>query len=146
MPMRGGETMVAKLGRIARNSSTNKKLRVGFPPDMVYPDGTPVAQVAATQNWGAPMANIPPRPFFTNAVEANKPSWSGFMAGMKKEEYNANERMAELGEVVVEQIRAEIEDGDFVPLAESTIVKKGSDQPLINKEYMLKTVSWWLEE
>ena len=39
-----------------------------------YPDGTPVATVAVTQEYGASF--IPQRPFFRTAIAANKKKWA----------------------------------------------------------------------
>lgn len=47
-------------------------MRVGFLEGATYPDGTKVAMVAAINNFGAPAAGIPARPFFSSMVERNK--------------------------------------------------------------------------
>lgn len=144
MALRGGEKMVAKLGRIARNVSTGKVLRVGFKSDALHPDrGIPVAMIAAVQNYGS--YSQPPRPFFSNMIAENKDEWPEFMAEMRESGYDADERMRELGELIVEQLHDSIDNGDYEPLAEPTIMKKGHDQPLIHTGTMRDSVEWWLE-
>ena len=43
--------------------------QVGFPSGINYEDGTNVAYVATIQEFGAPEANIPPRPFMRPTVK-----------------------------------------------------------------------------
>ena len=143
MALRGGDKMVVKLGRIARNATTGKVLRVGFPSDALYPDGTPVAMIAAAQNYGT--ETIPPRPFFSNMVDEHKGEWAREMRDMRELNYDANEMLAELGDIIADQLWESVQDGDFAPLAEATVAKKGHDQPLIDKKIMLAAITWWLE-
>ena len=48
---------------------------MGFPEGSKYPDGTSMALVAASVNFGAPAKGIPPRPFFSSAVTAHRQGW-----------------------------------------------------------------------
>lgn len=69
-------------GKAARNlrvkleGLNGVKARVGFFEQHRYPDGTPVAQVAAVHEFGAPSKNIPPRPFFRPTIEEYAPAWA----------------------------------------------------------------------
>jgi len=51
--------------------------KVGWFPSAVYDDarGTPVATVAAVNEYGSPAKNIPARPFFRPAIAAYKNEW-----------------------------------------------------------------------
>lgn len=60
--------------------SKKLSLRVGFFDTSKYADGTPVASVAAEQEFGVPSKRIPPRPFMRPTVTANKAKWSGLFA------------------------------------------------------------------
>lgn len=60
--------------------SKRLSLRVGFFDTAKYQDGTPVAQVAAEQEFGVPSRRVPPRPFMRPTVTANKAKWSGLFA------------------------------------------------------------------
>lgn len=48
----GGAALEAKLREIAEKVGAPKTVRVGFLEDATYPDGTPVALVAATNEYG----------------------------------------------------------------------------------------------
>jgi hypothetical protein len=48
----GGAALEAKLREIAEKAGAPKTVRVGFLEDATYPDGTPVALIAATNEYG----------------------------------------------------------------------------------------------
>jgi hypothetical protein len=60
---------------LAAKAPPPEHVRVGFLEGATYPDGTPVATVAAIQEFGAPRAAIPPRPFFRNMIADKSPGW-----------------------------------------------------------------------
>lgn len=45
-----------------------------------YEDGTPVAYVAAIQEFGAPERGIPARPFFRPTIAEQRDEWAGLLA------------------------------------------------------------------
>lgn len=53
-----------------------REMKVGWPKGKEYPDGTPVAYVAAIQNFGAPERAIPPRPMLKPTIAENKDRWA----------------------------------------------------------------------
>ena len=104
----GGGKLLTKLKKIAKNS---KKTRItaGFYKDAKYEDGTPVAQVAAANNFGTLDSGgfIPPRPFFNDAINENKDKWAeDYSKALKKTDYDI-ERSAKL---VGEEMRADIQE------------------------------------
>lgn len=71
----------------------SKEIRVGFFDTAKYPDGTPIAYVAAIQEFGH--KSIPPRPFMRPAENKNKSKWAKQIAqGIKA---------AMGGEITIEQ-------------------------------------------
>ena len=52
----------------------HREIQVGFFETAVYPDGTPIAYVAAIQEFGH--GAIPPRPFLRPAAADNKDKWA----------------------------------------------------------------------
>lgn len=61
----------ALLDQVAR-----KQLKVGWLESAQYPNGTPVAYVAAIQEFGSPAQGIPPRPFMRPTVEQQTAAWN----------------------------------------------------------------------
>lgn len=74
------------LGRIARALSDRAKLfegavvKVGVPAGKQYPDGTSIPYIAAIQEYGAPAANIPPRPFMRLTRAAKSREWAKLLS------------------------------------------------------------------
>jgi hypothetical protein len=64
------------------SQAAGREVKVGWPKGKEYPDGTPVAYVAAIQNFGAPERGIPPRPILKPAIAQNKDRWGQIADGM----------------------------------------------------------------
>ncbi len=54
--------------------------KVGWFESAVYPDGRPVAEVAAGNEFGIASRNIPPRPFMRPAISQNENKWKELAA------------------------------------------------------------------
>lgn len=61
-------------------STDRKELQVGWFEGARYDDATPVAGVAALQEFGAPSRSIPPHPFFRPTIADKSKSWSELVA------------------------------------------------------------------
>jgi hypothetical protein len=76
----GGDKLEAILADLAKKVSNASVLEVGFFEDATYPDGTPVALVAAVNEYGAPSRGIPPRPFMRTTIAENSGHWGSDVA------------------------------------------------------------------
>lgn len=63
--------------RVAVNELHGLTGKVGWFPSSHYPDGTPVAYVAAIQEHGYPAGGIPPRLGMRDTADANRVIWAG---------------------------------------------------------------------
>lgn len=100
------EDVLASLGKRLGKATT---VRVGFLEGADYPDGTPVATVAAINNFGAPNAGIPARPFFTTMVAQAKGGWaSTFGKALEASDLNTDTALGLLGEVMTGQLQEAI--------------------------------------
>lgn len=141
--VRGGEKLAAKLADLARQVSNPGVLRAGFLRGATYPDGTPVAMVAAIQDYGAPGAGIPPRPFFRNVVANGTKTWPEKLAKiLKANDFDAKRSLRLMGEMIKGEIQDSITNGDYAPLKEATVKRKGFDKPLIDTGHMLNSVDY----
>ena len=136
---------------------SRNQVAVGFFDTAKYPDGTPVAYVAAIQEFGNPAGNLPARPFFRNAIAKNKQAFAdnsrrGVLAAI--EGRIAPEAMLEqLGMMGSSAVQESITDGSYEPLKQSTLDTKQSkkrtdgvsDKPLIDTAQMLQSVSYAVE-
>lgn len=137
----GGTKMEAALAEIAAKVRRAAVLRVGFFEDAKYPDGTSVAMVGAIQNDGAPKAGIPPRPFFSTMVAIESKNWPKAIRDLLIEnDYDARKTLEIAGEGIKGQLQRYILDWSQPPNAESTIEKKGFNDPLFETGHMVNSV------
>jgi hypothetical protein len=128
---------------IAESVQSATAVKVGFLSGSSYSNSVSVALVAAIQNWGAPRAGIPPRPFFSNMVAAKQAEW-GPAAGalLVANNYNAARTLAQVGEAISGQLRQSIIDTNTPELAPATIKRKGFAKPLISTSNMINSVAY----
>jgi hypothetical protein len=70
--IRGGEKFEAAMEDLARRLGRPATLKVGFLENATYPDGKPVAMIAAINEYGAPSRGQPARPFFRRMINAKQ--------------------------------------------------------------------------
>jgi hypothetical protein len=136
----GGAKLEAYLKGEVRKLTNAKEVRVGFLEGATYPDGTPVATIAAIQNFGAPSRGIPPRPFFSNLIARDGRDWSDQLARLLRQGHDARSALTLMGLYIEGGLRQSIVDTNAPPLAEATIARKGFDKPLVDTGHMLQSV------
>ena len=146
--MKGGDKAKEALAAIAKALGAKPSvLRVGFLENAKYPDGKPVAMIAAIQNFGAPKANIPPRPFFSNMIRDNSAKWPVAIAKiLKSTGYNAERTMVMLGMGLKGQLQKSINEFEGAPLKPATVRRKGFDKQLIDTAHMLNSVDFEIKK
>ena len=123
-----------------------KEVRVGYLDGLspAYPDsGKSTAEVAAYNEFGT--STIPPRPFMRRTVDNNESKFlamaqlsaNGLLNGS-----TAEHALNELGAFGVELLQSEIKNGDFEPNAQSTVAKKGSNQPLVDTGHLRQSAHY----
>lgn len=129
-----------------------REVRVGFFDTSHYEDGTPIAYVAAIQEFG--YGPIPPRPFMRPAAEANKSKWAKGFASVVRSVVDGgstvDHALEQIGMVAAGDVRKAIKAVTAPALKESTIRarqsrKKGkkavSQKPLVDSGQMLQAVN-----
>jgi hypothetical protein len=107
----GGDKLEARLAAIASKISRGAYLKVGFLEGATYPDGTPVATVAAINNFGAPAAGVPARPFFTKMIAEKSKSWGEALVNrLKANDWDLVKSLEQMGVGVSGQLRQAIVD------------------------------------
>lgn len=119
-------------------------LDVGFFATATYDDGTPVASVAATHEFGTSDGRIPERPFMRPALRAMARGLGNTLAsGMRSNGLNLGRREAErIGEQAVGEIQESITAVNSPPLAPATVARKGSTNPLVDTGEMRRQVGY----
>lgn len=121
--LKGGAKLDAALERLARKLERGGTLKVGFLEGATYPDGTPVAMVAAIQNFGAPARGIPPRPFFTNMIAEKSERWASALAAMlKRNDWDLDKTLNQMGAGIKGQLQQAIVDTNAPPLSAITLM------------------------
>jgi hypothetical protein len=121
--VKGGNVLAAKLKATKGKLSPPLAVQVGFLEKAKYPDGTSVAMVAAIQEFGAPKAGIPPRPFFRSMIAKNKAAWPKQIAKfIKDNDYNAREALNAMGQVIEGELRQSIVDTMAPTLSQVTLM------------------------
>ena len=139
----GGAKAEAYIADLVARAGNPASVKVGFLAGATYPDGTSVAMVAAIQNFGAPSRGIPPRPFFSNMVEAKHNQWGPATAmAMQRTNDNAAKALGIVGAGIAGQLQQSIRDTNSPPLKPATVARKGFDKPLIDTGHMLNSVSY----
>lgn len=107
--LKGGQLLEKKLADLAAKVATGATLRVGFLEGATYPDGTSVATVAAINNFGAPAAGIPARPFFSRMVASNSPTWGAKLAKLlEMNDWDAAKALDLMGMGIANELRTAI--------------------------------------
>lgn len=80
----GGGTGAAALQKIGAQLAKTPLVRVGFLEGSVNSQGISIPMIAAIQEFGAPRAKIPPRPFFRTMIAKHKAEWGPEFAALMK--------------------------------------------------------------
>lgn len=134
----------------------SKIIKVGYFPNAVHVDGTPVALIAATHEHGSVTENIPPRPTLNPALEKNRTkNIESLQRGFNK---------AVDGKISIDDVLQQIADNSKIdvvreigaltdpPLSPYTIAqrqarsKKISTKPLIDTGLMQNSVEAVVED
>lgn len=128
MKIKGGEKFEKAMRELAKKLDRPGTVKVGFLEGATYPDEnqTPVAMVAAIQNFGAPKVGIPPRPFFTNMVKDKSPTWPKVLGNTLKATGNdVPKTLGIMGQIVLGELQQAIIDTSDPPLSPVTIMLRG---------------------
>jgi hypothetical protein len=137
----GGDKLEAALRQMAEKISNPATLRVGFLETKLYPDGKPVAMIALIQEFGAPNAGIPPRPFFRNMIKNKSPQWpEGVKNALIATNYDAEKALDIVGASIAGQLRQSVLDTNSPPLKPATIRRKGFSKPLVDTSLMINSI------
>lgn len=143
--IKGGDKLRKALDDIAKKLDKGGTLSVGFLENATYPDGTPVALVAASNEYGTD--KIPARPFFRDMIAAKSDDWpEGLGQALVANDYDAEKALKLTGDGIKGQLQQSIVDFVGAPLAKSTVKAKGTDKQLVDTGHMLNSVDYEVTE
>lgn len=130
----------------------HKEVRVGFFEHSKYPDGTPIAYVAAVQELG--YGPIPPRPFMRPAEQQNKVKWvAGIAKGVSAAldgSMTIDHALEQVGMVAAADVKKAIKAVTAPALSDATIRARASKKkskgnvsakPLVDTGQMIQAVT-----
>lgn len=138
-----GAKFMAELNWLA-----DRTIHVGFQRGKgVYENGADVADVARYNEYGT--SKIPARPFMEQSfsrheqeyVEECEKIYNAMLKGQK-----TSGMIRKFGQKVKQDIVDEIELGQFVPNAPSTVARKGFNKPLYETGLMEKSITYYTEK
>ena len=144
----GGLKMATTLNHLREAMGSGKlQVRVGFLEGSTCGGGIhgeaegSAPDIAFIQEYGAPAANIPPRPFFRNMITKRSSTWGKTLLNfLKHRKYSAREALMDTGLVMGEQLQISIIQTNDPPNADSPTARKGFNNPLIWSRNMLRAV------
>ncbi|WP_050450478.1 hypothetical protein [Bordetella bronchiseptica] len=141
--LKGGEALVRRLEDMAKKMGDGGSLRVGFLEGATYPNGTPVALVAAVNEFGRPDRNQPPRPFFRTMIAEKQKNWPRALGAVaKNSDYDIDKTLGQMGEGIKGQLQESIQQLDSPALSPVTVARKGFEKPLVDTGHMMNSVDY----
>lgn len=143
------KTSTDNAGAIIKRMDDLKKtsVRVGWFGDKRYIDGPPVAYVAAIHEYGAPKANIPPRPFMRPTFAKHHKTWGAdIMRGIQavlSGSISTKDMWTEIGGKVAGNIADGIKAVMSPPIKRA---RKTGTKPLVDTAKMLQSVTWNVDD
>lgn len=131
--------------KIALRELNGVEGRVGYFEQHRYPDGPPVAQVAAVHELGNASRGIPPRPTLGPAIDNNTEEYKRLLASGARSVLAGKASAVDVMEATMlraaSDVATEISRLTSPPLKEATIKRKGSSKPLVETRYMIRSVT-----
>lgn len=141
--LKGGQALVRRLEDMAKKLGDGGSLRVGFLEGATYPDGTPVALVAAVNEFGRPDRNQPPRPFFRPMIAEKQKDWPRALGAVaKNNDYDIDKTLGQMGEGIKGQLQESIRQLDSPVLSPVTVARKSFAKPLVDTGHMMNSVDY----
>lgn len=135
-----------------------KQLKVGFFEHSKYPDGTPIAYVAAIQELGYPAGGIPPRPFLRPTMSDKKTEYGQLIFRVAKAAASGNitinDGLTQVGAKAASDVKLAIK-AVTTPVLDDATVKararrhskgKSTNKPLVDTGQMLQAVNFAVED
>ncbi len=123
MKISGGSKLDARLAELSQNVKKAAKVEIGFPEGATEDDGTSIPMIAAIQEFGAPRAGIPPRPFFRTMINAKSGEWPAQVAALlEHNDFDAAKSLGQIGESIAGELRESIIDMNAPALSEVTLM------------------------
>lgn len=149
--VRGGEKLAKKLKQIQDRLTRKKRVLVGLPAGSGnYEDGAPIVVIGAVQEFGSADGRIPERSFLRVPLRQNvdniKKGFAALSGQVSRGDISAFQMLDQMGARAVGYCQEAIETGIAPANAPSTIKRKGSATPLIDKGILKNAITYVVED
>lgn len=127
-------------------ASSTPTVNVGFPAtgEQHKDSEMNVASVADVHEFGS--ETVPERSFLRVAIRRNRQKYLQMnrinLAKVARGDMDVKQALGMLGEEAKGDVQMEITNGEFAPLAPTTVKAKGSSEPLVDSGQMKQSVAW----
>lgn len=143
MSAMSGQDRIAQALREIAARAASTAVEVGFMEEAKYEDGTQVAAVAFSNEFGVPENHQPPRPFFRRMIAQRKSGWGAKLAAQFIGTGGDSMRsLGLLGEDIAADLKISINELVDPALSPTTVTLKGFDKPLIDSGKMRDSVTY----
>ena len=140
----GGDRL-ERIIRAAKQSNV-PSVDIGFFSTARYQDGTPVAAVAAANEFGVRLSDggteIPERPFFRRAIARMEEELPALLESQIENGVLDPAAAGRTGAWIAGKVQDSIVRMRQPPNSPATIARKGSSNPLIDTGHMRQSVTW----
>lgn len=136
---------------LAQRLEREQRVLVGVPEGSgSYEDGLTIATVAAVNNFGSADGRIPARPFLQPPVEEGAPMYRRLAEVMLPRvlsgEMEMRTLLEQMGNLAEGHVKQYITDLRVPKNADSTIAKKGSDNPLVHDGHLRQSIRYVIDD
>ena len=147
----GRQQVEQAMKELAQRLERDQRVLVGVPKGAgAYEDGLTIATIAAVNNFGSADGQIPARPFLQPAVEEGAPVYRRLAEIMLPKvlsgEMEMQTLLEQMGMLAEGHVKQKITDLRTPPNAQSTIDKKGSDNPLIDTGALRQSIRYVIDD
>jgi len=136
---------------LAQRLDREQRVLVGVPEGSgSYEDGLTIATIAAVNNFGSADGRIPARPFLQPPVEEGAPMYRRLAEVMLPRvlsgEMEMRTLLEQMGNLAEGHVKQYITDLRVPKNADSTIAKKGSDNPLVHDGHLRQSIRYVIDD
>lgn len=132
-----------------RLEDNGRIVKVGIPDD-ASDEGVSLAMIGAVHEFGVPEKNIPERSFLRSGIKRNREQFIRLnrvnLVKILQGKMAIDTALGLLGEFGKASVQREIRIGEYVPLSEQTVRRKGSSKPLIDTGNMIQSITYSVEK
>lgn len=148
--VRGGSRLAREIKRRLEAFTSSRRVLVGLPAGSGENKGTPLVVIGAVQEFGSADGRIPERSFLRVPIRQNQDNIRRAFAVLARRvasgEITSFQMLSKIGARAVGYCQDAISEGIAPANAPSTIAKKGSATPLVDKGALKQAITYVVDD